>query len=262
MGARVRVAAVEWPTLGLLVGTYGLWALGTTWAAELWLPLGMFCVMLAAVLHSSLCHEALHGHPTRLKWLNETLVFVQLSLVIPYGRFRDLHLIHHRDENLTDPYDDPESNYRDPKVWAVMPRWGQALLRFNNRLLGRIVIGPAVGQFFFMREDWRAIRAGDTAALRAWLVHIPAVALVIWWVLAVGDMPLWAFFLASFLKSRWAFQLELALALSLDYWLGNIWILRQKPRETFFNLQYCKHLQLLNNKHCFLFTLRLNKNLA
>jgi len=71
--------------------------------------------MLAAAMHSSLCHEALHGHPTRLKWLNEALVFAQLSLVIPYGRFHDLHLVHHTDENLTDPYDDPESNYRDPK---------------------------------------------------------------------------------------------------------------------------------------------------
>ena len=194
----MRIARVEWPTLGLLFATYGLWAIGTTWAAEIWLPLGMLCVMLAAAMHSSLCHEALHGHPTRLKWLNEALVFAQLSLVIPYGRFRDLHLVHHTDENLTDPYDDPESNYRDPKVWAAMPRWGQVLLEFNNTLLGRMLVGPAVGQFFFMREDWRAIVAGDHAALVAWLVHIPAVALVIWWGLAVGQIPLWALFLATY----------------------------------------------------------------
>ena len=194
----MRIARVEWPTLGLLLATYGLWAIGTTWAAEIWLPLGLLCVMLAAAMHSSLCHEALHGHPTRLKWLNEALVFAQLSLVIPYGRFRDLHLVHHTDENLTDPYDDPESNYRDPKVWAAMPRWGQVLLEFNNTLLGRMLVGPAVGQFFFMREDWRAIVAGDRAALVAWLVHIPAVALVIGWALVVGQMPLWALFLATY----------------------------------------------------------------
>jgi fatty acid desaturase len=193
----MTVAKVEWPTLALLVATYGLWALGVSWAAALWLPLGMICVALAAVQHSSLCHEALHGHPTRLRWLNEALVFPQLSLVIPYGRFRDLHLIHHRDENLTDPYDDPESNYRDPAVWVRMPAWGRAVLNFNNTLFGRTLVGPLVGQVFFMREDWRAIRGGDRAALRAWLVHIPAAALVIWAVLA-GEMPLWAFCLATY----------------------------------------------------------------
>ncbi|MCV2893012.1 fatty acid desaturase [Lentibacter sp. XHP0401] len=194
----MKVAKVEWPTLGLLVGTYGLFALGTTWAAEAWLPFGMACVMLSAVMHSSLCHEALHGHPTRVKWLNEALVFVQLTLCVPYGRFRDLHLIHHQDENLTDPYDDPESNYRDPAIWAVTPRWGKVLLSFNNTLLGRILVGPAVGQFFFMRDDWRAILAGDRAALSAWLVHIPAVAIVIWWVVAHGSLPLWALFVAVY----------------------------------------------------------------
>ena len=31
------------------------------------------------------------------------------------------HLAHHRDAMLTDPYDDPESNYLDPAVWAGEP---------------------------------------------------------------------------------------------------------------------------------------------
>ena len=97
------VARLELQTLALLAASYVVWALGTTLAAALWLPLGMACVVLAAVMHSSLCHEALHGHPTRLRWLNEALVFPQLTLLIPYGRFRDLHLEHHRDEQLTDP---------------------------------------------------------------------------------------------------------------------------------------------------------------
>jgi len=194
----VRLARVELPTLALLLATYGLWALGMTWAADVWLPLGMVCVALAAVQHSSLCHEALHGHPTRLRWLNEALVFPQLSLFVPYGRFRDLHLIHHQDERLTDPYDDPESNYRDPKVWAEMPAWGQAVLMFNNTLLGRMLVGPLVGQYVFMRDDWRSIRAGARDVLVSWLVHIPAVALVLWWAVALGHMPLWALGLATY----------------------------------------------------------------
>ena len=192
------VARVELPTLALLAATYALWAIGTTWAATMWLPLGMVFVALAGVQHASLCHEALHGHPTRFRWLNEALVFPQITLLIPYGRFRDTHLEHHRDEQLTDPYDDPESNYRDPEEWARFPAWLKGVFAFNNTLLGRMLVGPIVSQVYFMKADWALIRAGDRAVLRAWLVHLPAVAVVIWWIVAVGQMPIWAFLLASY----------------------------------------------------------------
>ena len=196
----VRVArrAVEWPTLGLLAGCYAVWAIGTTVAATWFLPLGMVMVTLAAALHSSLCHEALHGHPTRHRWLNEALVFPALTLSIPYLRFRDTHLAHHRDSILTDPYDDPESNYLDAGVWERLSPLKQAVLNLNNRLIGRILIGPLVGQVAFMASDWRAIRAGDRAVLRGWLWHVPALGLVIVWMVAPGQMPVWAFVLSSY----------------------------------------------------------------
>ena len=189
---------VEWPTLGLLVLCYGGWALGTTWAAAWFLPLGMALVTLSAALHSSLCHEALHGHPFRSRLANEALVFPALTLVIPYLRFRDTHLAHHQDAILTDPYDDPESNYLDPAVWERLPRVTQAVLNLNNRLAGRLLIGPLVGQVAFMAADWRAIRAGDRAVLAGWLWHIPALALVVVWMVWVGQMPLWAFLLSTY----------------------------------------------------------------
>lgn len=190
--------AVEWPTIALLVLCYAVWGIGTTWAAAWFLPLGMVMVTLAAALHSSLCHEALHGHPTRVRWLNEALVFPALTLSIPYLRFRDTHLAHHRDSILTDPYDDPESNYLDAGVWERLSAFHRAVLNFNNRLIGRLVIGPLVGQVAFMVGDWRAIRGGDRAVLRGWLWHIPALALVIWWMAALGQMPVWAFVLSSY----------------------------------------------------------------
>lgn len=189
---------VEWPTLALLVLCYGAWTAGTTWAAAWWLPAGMVLVTLAAALHSSLCHEALHGHPFRVPWLNTLVVFPALSLLIPYARFRDTHLAHHHDEILTDPYDDPETNFLDPVVWAGLRGWQRALLRANNTLLGRMLLGPAIGQAMFMAGDWRLIRAGAPRVLAAWLWHIPAVALVLAWVLSVGQMPVWAFLLSSY----------------------------------------------------------------
>jgi len=188
----------EWPTWGFLAVTYLVWAIATTWAAVFFLPLGMVLVTLSAAQHSSLTHEALHGHPTRINWLNELLVFPALSLVVPYKRFRDTHLAHHRDETLTDPYDDPETNFLDPQVWHTKPEWLKVVLRFNNTLLGRLLIGPMIGQIVFMKRDWQEIKTGDWQILAGWLWHGVALCPVFWWVVVLGEMPLWAFFLGSY----------------------------------------------------------------
>ena len=128
-------------------------------------------VMIA--LQSSLQHEIIHGHPTRHPLLNAALVFASLNLLIPFGRFRDTHLAHHTDERLTDPYDDPESNYLDPAVWHAFPTWLQRLYMFNATLAGRLLIGVLISQYYFMRSDLRDICAGRMEVLRAWLLHIP-----------------------------------------------------------------------------------------
>lgn len=192
-----RPGSFEWPTLALLLACYALWALGLTVLAMFWLPLGMLAVTLAGALHSSLQHEFIHHHPFRDDRLNEALVFPALSLLIPYRRFRDTHLAHHRDESLTDPYDDPESNYMDPKVWVTLPEWKRTVLRFNNTLLGRLLVGPLIGQVAFIAADARAIAAGDKAVLAAWLLHVPATALVLWLV-ALSPMPLWTYAISAY----------------------------------------------------------------
>ncbi|MDJ0822661.1 MAG: fatty acid desaturase [Paracoccaceae bacterium] len=193
-----RRVTFEWPTLALLVACYALWALGTTWLSAWSLPLGIVAVTLACALHSSLTHECIHGHPFRRAWLNAAIVFPALSIAVPYLRFKDQHMAHHRDAILTDPYDDPESNYHDPAVWARLPRWVQAVLTFNNRLAGRLLIGPLVGTLAFVWGDLKAIRAGDRRVMLGWALHIPAVALVLWWMIAVATMPLWAWALAVY----------------------------------------------------------------
>lgn len=192
-----KAEGIEWPTVGLMLACYALWALATTWLTTLWLPLGMVVAVLTIALHSSLTHEALHGHPFRVNALNEATVFLCLGLFVPYRRFKDLHLAHHVDEILTDPYDDPESNYLDPKVWGTLPRWRQILLRFNNTLAGRLVVGPSISIHVMLTEDWAAIRAGDRKVLNGWLLHIPGVIPVIWWVVQ-SPMPLWAYVISAY----------------------------------------------------------------
>ncbi len=189
---------VEWPTLAMFALCYITFIIGTTWATALFLPLGIVLTILAIALHSSLTHEVLHGHPFRNQRLCDLLVFPAIGLAIPYYRFRDTHLAHHCDSILTDPYDDPETNYLDPAVWEPLPRWRKALHRFNNTLIGRLLVGPALGQVAFVMADWRQIKAGDGAVLRGWLWHIPMVMIALWWMVFVSHMPIWAYLVSAY----------------------------------------------------------------
>ncbi|MCY4179766.1 MAG: fatty acid desaturase [Litoreibacter sp.] len=188
---------VEWPTVLLLGACYGLWGLGTTVVAGWSLVAGIALVAVAVALYSSLQHEVIHGHPFASQRLNEALVFPALNLVIPYIRFRDTHLAHHRDANLTDPYDDPESNFLTSAQWRGLPGSVRAVLRFNNTLAGRLLVGPVVAQVMFTRSDWQQ---GGAQVRHGWLLHGAGVALVLGWLWTVGQMPLWAYGVAAYIS--------------------------------------------------------------
>jgi len=188
---------VEWPTLLLIFVCYTLWATALFLLPELSLVLAVPVAAITIALHASLQHEVTHGHPFNERRLGEALVFASLNLVIPYLRFRDTHLAHHMDATLTDPYEDPESNYLDPSVWAEFSRVKQKILMWNNTLFGRMVLGPVIGQITFMAGDLRLIRAGDRAVAAGWLWHLPAVAVVVS-IVIVSQMPFWAYVIAAY----------------------------------------------------------------
>ena len=188
---------IEWPTLALLCATYIAWALGTV----LWAESAVFSLILTGVAiaqYSSLQHEALHDHPFRNRLLNEALVFASFSLFVPYRRFRDTHLQHHHDPSLTDPYDDPESNYCDPAVWPQLPRPLQLALRFNNMLLGRILLGPLIGTYNFLAKDLSLIGKGDHDVRVAWALNLIGLMPVGIWLHWVG-MPIFGYLGAVYL---------------------------------------------------------------
>ncbi len=190
--------AVEWPTLFLIVACYLAWGLAISLLPSLWLPAAIALTTLAMTLFSSLQHEVLHGHPFRHRLLNEALMFLPIGLCFPYGRFRDTHLAHHRDEHLTDPYDDPESNFQDPAVWARLPGPVRLILTFNNTLLGRMIVGPVISSVIFYAGDLRAIAAGNRAILRDWILHFVGLILLVQ-VLQAAPMPGWAYLLSAYL---------------------------------------------------------------
>jgi fatty acid desaturase len=150
-------------------------------------------VLLA--MQSSLMHEASHGHPTRKSWVNELLVGLPVGLVYPFRRFKSLHLRHHADERLTDPFDDPESYYKALWHYRDMPSWLQRLLAVNNTMIGRFVIGPPLGTLGFLITESRLVASGDRAARKAWLLHGLGLAVVLPVVAYGFSIPLWAYIL-------------------------------------------------------------------
>ena len=187
---------IEWPTLALIIGCYLLWLLvlysqvNFVWV---WLALP-----LLLALHSSLQHEVLHGHPTRWAAFNEALVFMPLGVFLPYQRFRDLHLIHHRDEHLTDPYADPESHYQDPQRWQKLPTSLRDIYSFNNSLVGRMLVGPALSIWLGYKADTRAMLEGDWEVVRAYGLHFVGLVPMLW-LLSVWQINLLAYLLVAYL---------------------------------------------------------------
>jgi len=149
---------------------------------------------LTVAFHSSLQHEILHGHPTRNAAVNEALVWLPLGLYIPYRRFRDLHLKHHNDTRLTDPYDDPESFYFSEGDFARLGPVMRGLLALNGTFAGRMLIGPAMSLNGFWRTEYRAARAGERGVREAWAHHLAGLVPMLALIWAAG-IPLWQYML-------------------------------------------------------------------
>jgi fatty acid desaturase len=203
---RAVVKAIEWRTVLLWLVCWGLWLVGLFVLPMVSMLLAGVVLTLVLVLQSSLSHEALHGHPFASSRVNDCLAMVSLGLFVPYIRFRDTHLAHHIDERLTDPYDDPETNFYDPAIWASMGSWQQWVLQLNNTVLGRMLIGPLISQVVFMRSDWREMRNGDYTILLAWMIHLLGSVLVVA-IVATSPVPIWiylvyCYFALSVLKIR------------------------------------------------------------
>lgn len=190
----------EWQTLLLAGACYAVWFLLVFGWAGMPEPLRVLALVPIITLHSSLQHEFLHGHPFRNQTINDLLIAPPIGVLVPYLRFKSCHLNHHINENITDPYDDPESYYLDRDVWTTLPGWLKALLTANNTLAGRMTLGPALAAAGFIRSEYhRAIGPDRTSSLVwIWVRHSLAVAVVFWLVAQYGNLHPASYFIAAY----------------------------------------------------------------
>lgn len=200
--ASAPAAAVEVPTVALILATYAGW-LAITHAYAHW-PLVIVAPVAVALLtlHSSLQHEILHGHPTRWAALNRLLAIVPLSLWLPYVRYERLHLIHHRDQRLTDPLDDPESFYWTSAALARLSPFSRAMHRLQQTLAGRFLLGSFWRIGMFLHAEFLRLLRNEKGLRAIWLEHLLWCVPVIVWVKVACGMPLWIYVLAMVIPAR------------------------------------------------------------
>jgi len=197
----MRQRQLEWKTLGLFVACYAIW-LATTWSflsvSENWGAATGYLMLFAitavvTAFHTSLQHEVVHGHPTPWRLVNEALVFPSLIFVYPFRRYRQLHLLHHNDANLTDPYEDPESYFWPQCDQQKMGRVKLFLLGLNNTFSGRMILGPLLGVWGFYRTELARLFAGEKGVRKAWGLHITGCLAVYYWIVYISAIPFWTY---------------------------------------------------------------------
>jgi fatty acid desaturase len=190
----LSVSSVEWQTVALWSVIHGLFAALTYWHAAL--PIWLLPLLGAPVVawHASYQHEAIHGHPTRIAWLNMLLAGLPMMLWVPFGIYRDSHLKHHRNEYLTDPIEDPESFYVTPDAWSRFSAPRRMIYRAVNTLAGRLVLGPFFVASLFLWREARDLARGK-GRVKDWAFHAAGLALLAVWITGVCGMPLWLYLL-------------------------------------------------------------------
>ena len=188
--ARHWLWRTELPTWLLIAAVYAAWFGVATHAGRLGLPLTCVLLTLCTTWYLSLQHELLHGHPTRLPWLNALLGAAPLGIWLPYGLYRRLHLQHHEAE-LTHPDADPESYFLFAGDWLATGPAMRRLYAARNTLAGRLLLQPAFSILAIGAGAWEKLHGGDFSDMPMWLAHMLALALLLAWLQESCDMPAW-----------------------------------------------------------------------
>ncbi|MES2610063.1 MAG: fatty acid desaturase [Pseudomonadota bacterium] len=208
----------ELPTAVLGLVLYASWLALTWWHAAIPVVLLFLAGGYVTQWHFSLQHESIHAMRAWPAWLRTAFVWPPLGLWMPYPIYNKSHSTHHVNFYLTHPQRDTESYYHLQSGWSTQGRWRRRLVMLNQQLWFRLVFGPFVRLWKLARKETLRVRTGDRSNLRHWAAHALSLAVILWWVMGVCEMPLWKYLvcfawpgmslgmLRTFTEHRWGEQ--------------------------------------------------------
>jgi len=171
---------IEWPTCLLIAVVYGAWIAVIICAQPLGVVAGNVLLIVICCWFMSLQHELLHDHPTPSRAFNRLLGLAPLAVWYPYDLYRAGHLAHHRDELLTEPGIDPESNYIAAADFARLHPLLRPFWFAQRTVLGRVLLGPAMVIVPTWLDIVRRPLRGDWHQTPAWALHLGLLAALLW----------------------------------------------------------------------------------
>jgi fatty acid desaturase len=170
-----RPVTREWRTWLLVPTVYAAWLLAVVTLDAPSQVVGSLLVILATCWFTSLQHELIHGRPSRNRFVNRLMGSAPFAVWYPYDLYLRSHLAHHRDERLTEPGIDPESNYIDHANWRRLPGIVRPMWIAQRTVLGRMLLGPLMVIVPTWLDIVRKPLRGDLSQSRSWAVHLALV---------------------------------------------------------------------------------------
>ncbi|AHM73111.1 fatty acid desaturase [Yersinia hibernica] len=196
--SRSWVWRLELPTWALIGVIYTGWFTCVIYWQQLGAVMGSVLLILLSAWYMSLQHELIHGHPTRWRWVNQLLGTLPLAVWYPYIFYRDSHIQHHRDENLTHPEKDPECYYYTAEQWLYFTPLFKSIVRVSNTFIGRVTLGVVLDIIDTIRCAIRAFIAGNRPAIIMWLTHFGLLGLLFHWMAGYGISAIFYILVISF----------------------------------------------------------------
>jgi fatty acid desaturase len=169
------MARTEWPTWLALIVVYAAWVGAIYFHAFLGPVLTSLLLVLVCAWYMSIQHELVHGHPTRIRWLNKLLGFAPLAIWFPYTLYAESHLRHHNDNNLTLPDVDPETHYVSGRRWDTSGPVMRMLYTARKSFWGRFFFGPALALVPTWLEAIEQPVKGKFRYVAMWATHLALV---------------------------------------------------------------------------------------
>lgn len=182
---------IEWQTWLLIAIIYSSWISLVVYFDQTPIWLSTPLLIVVGAWYMSLQHELLHGHPTKKRWLNQLFGIMPLAVWYPYIIYRDSHIQHHIDEDLTKPDIDAESNYLAPHQFARLNPIHQFFRLALRTSLGRFTLGPSWAIFSLLKATLQEFAKGNFKNLLTWIVHLILLVITLFTIQKYAQIPAW-----------------------------------------------------------------------